>query len=168
MQLKMTDGCVQFSKDSWHYKITHFVFPSLFWSVVGINLCPYMRAVIASIFSLPFVYAWRKLPARIQDQAWVVQAELVFLALVIMVAGIMVFIADYKGNGDLNFWEIVGYGFLGGNAVGLVIVGCMFGVLALKDYIQGRPKKDHRTRGLIKTYMQAKHDKICPCVEFEE
>ncbi len=165
----MTDGCVQFSKDSWHYRITHFVFPSLFWSLHGINLCPYMRAVFASILSLPFVYAWRKLPERIQDNSWVVQAELVFLALIILVAGLMDFVDTNAGNEKIPpFWDLVGYGFLGGNLVGIIGAFAISGGFALRDYIQGRPKKDHKTRGLIKTYMQSKHDKICPCVEFED
>jgi len=166
----MTDGCVQFSKDSWHYKITHFVFPALFWSRLGgINLCPYMRAVIASIFSLPFVYAWRKLPYRIQDNAWVVQAELVFLAIILMASAGLHFLDESGGSERIPpFWDLVGYGFLGGNLIGIIGGFGIAGAFALKDYIQGRPKKDHKTRGLIKTYMQSKHDKICPCVEFEE
>lgn len=164
----MTDGCVQFSKNSWHYRIAHFVFPSLFWSS-GINLCPYMRAVIASIIGIAFVYAWRKLPDRIQEYAWIAQGEVIFLTLVIITVGIMDLVDTFRGNDRLPaFLDMVAYGFLGGNAVGLAIVGCVAGAFVLKDYIEGRPKKDHRTRGLIKTYVKSKHDKICPCVEFED
>jgi len=163
---KKTDGCVQFSKNSWHYRIAHFVFPSLFWSERGVNLCPYMRAVVASIIGIAFVYAWRKLPDRIQEYAWIAQGEVIFLAIIVIVAGIM----DLVDTNDRlpEFLDMVAYGFLGGNVVGLVILGCVAGGFALKDYIEGRPKKDHKTRGLIKTYVVSKHDKICPCVEFED
>ena len=165
----MTDGCVQFSKNSWHYKITHFVFPALFWSLHGINLCPYMRAVIASIFSIPFVYAWRKLPDKIQNNAWLVQGELIYLLIVIACVGFIDFMDTYKEADKFPaFFDMVAYGFLGGNVIGLVIAGAVMGGFALKDYIEGRPKKDHKTRGLIKTYVASKHDKICPCVEFED
>ena len=164
----MTDGCVQFSKDSWHYRITHFVFPSLFWSLHGINLCPYMRAVVASILSIPFVYAWRKLPDRIQDNAWVVQAELIFLTIIVFASAGMSYLDDQSKDMLPPFEYLVGYGFIGGNLVGIIGAFAISGGFALRDYIQGRPKKEHKTRGLIKTYVQSKHDKICPCVEFEE
>jgi len=163
----MTDGCVQFSKNSWHYRIAHFVFPSLFWSLHGINLCPYMRAVVVSIISLPFVYAWRKLPDRIQEFAWIAQGEVIFLAIIISCVSFIDFVDTYKEVDKFPpFLDMVFYGFLGGNIVGLVIFLSITGAFALKDYIEGRPKKDHKTRGLIKTYVQSKHDKICPCVEF--
>jgi len=165
----MNDGCVQFSKNSWHYKLTHYVFPALFWSDRGINLCPYMRAVVASILSVVFVAGWRKLPDRIQEFAWVAQGEVIFLALVVIFAGFLDFMDTYKETDKLpEFLDLVAIGFFGGNVIGLFIAGCILGAFALKDYIEGRPKTDHKTRGLIKTYVQSKHDKICPCVEFEE
>jgi len=164
----MTDGCVQFSKNSWHYKITHFVFPSLFWHD-GVNLCPYMRAVIASILSIAFVYTWRKLPDRIQDNSWFVQAELIFFAIILVASAGLHFMDEYKQTEVMpDYLTIVAYGFLGGNVVGFLGGLLVAGVLALKDYMDGRPKKDHKTRGLIKTYVASKHDKICPCVEFED
>ncbi len=164
----MTDGCVQFSKNSWHYKITHFVFPALFWND-GVNLCPYMRAVIASIIGIAFVYVWRKLPDRIQEFAWIAQGEVIFLCIIIVVAGLMDLGDTITGNDKLpEFLDMIAYGFLGGNVVGLIIACGIFGAFALSDYIKKRPKKDHKTRGLIKTYVQSKHDKICPCVEFED
>lgn len=164
----MTDGCVQFNKDSWHYKLVHFVFPSFFWSETSIvNLCPYMRRVIISVLSVIFVAGWRKLPDKIQDNAWFVQAELVFLTLVIIVAGGLDFMDTYKETDKLPvFWDMVAYGFLGGNLIGIVGGSALAGGYAIRDRIEARPKKDHRTRGLIKTYVSAKHDKICPCVEF--
>jgi hypothetical protein len=166
----MTDGCVQFSKNSWHYKLVHFVFPAFFWSETGrVSLCPYMRRVVISILSVIFVAGWRKLPDRIQDNAWIAQGELIFLFLVVSMAGFLDFMDTYKETDKLPiFQDLVLIGFIGGNVIGGFIAVAVLGGFALKDYIDGRPKKDHRTRGLVKTYMQSKHDKICPCVEFED
>ncbi len=164
----MTDGCVQFSKNSWHYKLVHLVFPSFFWSETNmVNLCPYMRRVIVSIFAVAFVVPWRKLPYRIQEYSWVAQGEVIFLTLVVMGAGLMDIADERVGNEKFpEFQVLVLYGFIGGNVIGLIGAGGIIGGFALSDYLKKRPKKDHKTRGLVKTYMQSKHDKICPCVEF--
>jgi len=164
----MTDGCVQFNKNSWHYKLVHFVFPSFFWSETNmVNLCPYMRRVVISIFTVIFVAGWRKLPYKIQDNAWLIQAELIFLTLVVICAGGMDIADTQVGNDKFPpFGDLVAYGFLGGNLVGVIGGSAIAGGYALKDRIEARPKTDHKTRGLIKTYVSAKHDKICPCVEF--
>lgn len=166
----MTDGCVQFSKNSWHYKLVHFVFPAFFWSETGrVSLCPYMRRVVISVLSVIFVAGWRKLPDRIQEYAWIAHGELIFLAIIVMVAGAMDISDERIGNEKLPiFQDMVLIGFIGGNVIGLIGVGVIFGVVSLIDYIKERPKKEHRTRGLIKTYVESKHNKICPCVEFED
>ncbi len=166
----MTDGCVQFNINSWHYKLVHFVFPAFFWSESGmVNLCPYMRRVVISAFAVIFVAGWRKLPDRIQEFAWIAQGEVIFLAIIVMVAGIMDISDERIGNERLPiFQDMVLIGFIGGNIIGLVGFGVIFGVVALIDYIKDRPKKEHKTRGLIKTYVTSKHDKICPCVEFTD
>jgi len=154
----MTDGCVQFSKNSWHYKLVHFVFPSFFWSESGmVNLCPYMRRVIISIFSVVFVAGWRKLPDRIQEFAWVAQGELIFLTIIVFASAGMSYLDDQDKDILPPFEHLVGYGF-----------AVIAGIVALIDYIKDRPKKEHKTRGLIKTYVESKHEKICPCVEFED
>lgn len=165
----MTDGCVQFSKNSWHYKLVHFVFPAFFWSETNmVNLCPYMRRVVISIISVIFVAGWRKLPDRIQEFAWIAQGEVIFLAIIVICVGFIDFVDTYREIDKFpEFLDMVAIGFIGGNVVGLVIAGGVMGAFALSDYIKKRPKKDHKTRGLVKTYVQSKHDKICPCVEFD-
>ena len=167
----MTDGCVQFNVNSWHYKVTKTVFPDYAtdWDNKPrkTSLCPYMRHVVVAMLLVAFVVPWRKLPYRIQDYAWLVQAESIFLILVVSTAYAMDFADEYIGNDRIiPFNDLVMYGFLGGNLVGVVGGLLIFGAYSLSEYIKGRPKKDHKTRGLLKTYMSAKHDKICPCVEF--
>jgi len=166
----MTDGCVQFNKNSWHYKLVHFVFPAFFWSETGrVNLCPYMRRVVISVLAVIFVAGWRKLPDGIQEYGWVAQGEVIFLAIIVIVAGFMDIADERVGNEKLpEFLDMVAIGFLGGNIIGLLITVTALGGFALSDYIKKRPKTDHKTRGLIKTYVESKHNKICPCVEFND
>jgi len=96
----MNDGCVQFSKNSWHYKAVNYVFRDKVQHYDGepkaINLCPYMRAVVASILSIAFVAGWRKLPYGIQDNAWLVQAELIFFAIIIVASASLGYLDDHN------------------------------------------------------------------------
>jgi len=134
-----------------------------------VNLCPYMRRVVISVLSVIFVAGWRKLPDRIQEYSWIMHGELIFLTIIIVVAGLVDIADERAGNEKLPiFQDMVLIGFIGGNVVGLVITGGVLGGFAISDYIKKRPKKDHKTRGLVKTYVASKHDKICPCVEFED
>jgi len=157
------DGCVTFNKQSWHYRLANYVF---FIGGYKMNLCPYMRMVLCSLFLLPFIAVWRKLPDSIREYAWVVHGELIFLSLVMLVAAIV----DFGDTDNIfpSFIVMTGIGFAIGNICGLVGLSVLLGVTKLVDIIENRPYKPHRTRGLIKTYMQSKHDKICPCVEFED
>lgn len=169
--MTFADGCVKFNKHSWHFILVNLVFPHylLDWNnkVKKVNLCPYMRHVLAGLFLVAFVVPWRQLPDRVQDYAWVVQAQLIFLALVIMVS----FFIDLASTGIHPFLESVAIGFVGGNILALIGGLFIFGCMAVKDVIDDRPRKErkpNRTKGLIKTYMNSKHEKICPCVEFVE
>ncbi len=169
----MTDGCVRFTKESWHFRLVNFVFLDMLleyyanaWHTRPISLCPYMRAVVASIILVPFIAVWRHLPMRVQDNAWITQGELIFLFMVMIVAFLVGWNDDMKGDIFPPFLEMVGIGFIGGNIIAVIGFCLIAGCIMLKDYIQDRPKKEHKTRGLLKEYMEAKHDKICPCVEF--
>ncbi len=168
----MNDGCVQFSKNSWHYKAVNYVFRDKVQHYDGapkqINLCPYMRAVVASMLSIIFVAGWRKLPYGIQDNAWLVQAELIFFAIIIVASASLGYLDDQNKDILPPFEHLVAYGFFGGNLVGVVGGACVAGAWRLKDHLDAKPKTEHKTRGLIKTYVASKHDKICPCVEFED
>jgi len=170
---KPLDSCLKFNKNSWHYKVTNYVFPyTLTHSYKKYNLCPYMRMVLVSVIAYPFMVIWNRLPYQVRDQAWVFQAEFIFLFCVMIAA----FLIDYgdSNSGEVQvfppFWELVGYGFLGGNAFGIVGGLVIFGGYALSDYLKHRHKKTtiHKTTGLFKAYVEAKHNKICPCVEFVE
>jgi len=131
-----------------------------------------MRHVVASIILLPSMILWNRLPYQIRDHADLVKAELIFLALVMLVAWLLDFADMYNEINNSTpqvfppFLDMVAIGFFAGNAVGVVGGLVLWGAFSLYDYIKQRPKIKHRTTGLIKTYMKAKHDKICPCVEF--
>jgi len=167
------DGCVKFSKNSWHRRLVNCVFPYFVgYRANGepkVNLCPYMRRVVFSIFLIPFVLPWRKLPYQIQDQAWLLHAELIFLGCIMAGAFLFDYADTYQGNDVFpDYWTLVAIGFFAGNLIGVVGGASIAGGFALKDRLKKRPKKEHRTRGLLKEYIASKHNKICPCVEFVE
>ena len=174
----MTDGCVQFNRHSWHFILVNLVFPHYLidWNDKPrmVNLCPYMRHVLASVFLVAFLVPWRKLPDRVHDYTWAVQAEVIFLFLVIFTSYLIDLGDSLSSEPSIPpFLTLVFYGFIGGNVIGILGGALVFGSMLLKEAIDDRPRKEkkykeHRTRGLIKTYMASKHDKICPCVEFVE
>lgn len=53
----------------------------------------------------------------------------------------------------------------------IIIVLFSAGVVALYDKIRDRPYKPHKkseTRELVSAYFTAKHNKICPCIDFKD
>ncbi len=181
-----TDSCVKFSRHSWHYRLLWFTFGKYYlqdldhvleldednksyrktvWVDKHISLCPYMRRVIYAILLLPGMAIWRKLPYSITVFKDLIHVELIFAALC-LVAHVMINLnTDWVEAGGGWAWII---GFFGGNALGLLGFGLIMAGDRIKDRIKARPKKykEHRTSGLIKTYVKSKHHKICPCVEF--
>lgn len=53
--------------------------------------------------------------------------------------------------------------------VATVGIGALFGLFALVDKLQRRPKGTSLSKlGIVSDYMEAKHNKICPCINFTE
>lgn len=165
-----TDGCVKFNRSSWHYRVTNYVFPYVLTQKhKTFNLCPYLRMVIAATFSIPFMVIWNQFPERVRDQAVIFQVEFGFLFLVMIFAFGLDIMDEFKETNALPPWlDMIAIGFFGGNFFGIVGVLSILGVTHLIDYIKDRDKPKHKSVGLFKAYVNAKHDKICPCVEFED
>lgn len=165
MATEINDGCIKFSKNSWHVKVVDYVFPDAFWG--RLNLCPYLRMVVAATFSYPFMLVWNRFPHRLRKHAGLFQMEFVFFFMVVGVAFLFDIVDSTQETQQLPpFLEMVVIGFFGGNAVGIVGGLILFGIWRLVDYLKGRPKNQNSTIGLVKAYMHAKHSKICPCLEF--
>jgi len=174
-----TDSCVKFSRNAWHSRLLLYVLGKgyFFWfnwneekksyedEPKHINLCPYVRLVFASLVLFPFLVVWRHLPEYIQDNPDIARALIIWaiICLVIHVA-----VVSY----DDELWYVGLVIYFGGISVVLLSVGLILGVGELIDRIKARrrkaPIKEHKTVGLLKSYAHAKHEKICPCVEFVE
>ena len=181
-----TDSCVKFSRHSWHYRLLWFIFGKYYlqdvvseaaldeknkmyyktvWKDKHISLCPYMRRVVYAILLLPGMAIWKKLPYSVTQFKDLIHIELIFATLCLFAHILINLNPDWVEAGAGWAWII---GFLGGNALGLLAFGVIMLGDRMRDRIRNRPKKykDHKTTGLIKTYVKAKHHKICPCVEF--
>lgn len=165
---KHNDGCVKLKRNSWHYKVTDYVFPYMLDSPYkSFNLCPYLRMVIAAAFSYPFMLVWNKFPYGVKKHAGLFQAEFIFLFSVVGMAILLDFVDTFEETEALPpVLDMIAIGFFGGNLVGIGGGLIIYGFIKLIDYLKHRPKTEHRTTGLLKAYVHAKHNKICPCVEF--
>lgn len=158
------DGCVRFSKSSWHYYILNIVFPEyLAWG--RLNLCPYLRHTFVAIPLFPLILVWNRLPYQITDHKDIARGIGIYFIIITFVS--ILLDASY----DEPFWLFFVLGFFGGLGLAVAFFGMVMGIVGLKDYIDDRidrEYKEHKTRGLIKTYFKSKHEKICPCVKFVE
>jgi len=171
---------IKFSKHSWHRRIVdwgmgkdYLAYPDYkfkstkgnktherFWEDKPINLCPYMRALAVCVLLSPWIGFWKILPEYCR--IWHQDATKGFLILGSLGAFIHVF-----GTLQLGFewwWVPLGISFI--SMLALVLLGIILGSMALSDWIRGRPKSEKT--GLIREYMKAKHDKVCPSIEFDE
>ena len=173
------DGCVRFKKSSWHYKLVSFVTASRYnpkynylqWGdgePRNINLCPYVRMVIACCVMLPFMLLWRGLPDEIRDHSDIAKA-LVIWAFICLGVQTLLWVVEFADDQWIPppWWTMIAVYFIG-IAVALGVVGIVAVAERLHNKYKHREKKTHRTRSLISSYFEAKHNKICPCVEFED
>jgi len=194
-----------YSTDSWHYKIILYVFSKEFFLETDkldfeamdaqqesgdefkfiykmkprtVNFCPYCRAVVAGITSLPFVYMWRLYPhkpkpkktqkqilASIRLKGWIVR---------IVGAGINVSLGIKNiilGTDDVTY--IIGIIQLGLAAA--LLTGHLWGPQLIRWIILHSPKWERKSkpqkikkRGSFKIIqkIQSTHDIYCPPIFF--
>ena len=129
------------SKKSWHYKFLKFM--AVEESAIPENLCPYVRILIFKIILLVF-----------------------FTLLSFM---LMCIVGEKLNNILFNFsfgsaLDLFIHFFVGAIGTAVFSVGAV-STLALIDYIKNR--KTTKV-GVVSTYIKAKHDKICPKIEFKD
>ena len=170
--------------NSWHYKVVNTTWKNYHYTPVPRNFCPYMRKLVLSIFALPFVLLWRKLPQAIQNYEEIALVLFVYAVIVHSVYAVL-FIASggvYMEREwvestvvsttakQLQWWWGTAF-YLGSVAVvstliGLVVVVCNY----LDDRKQKQREAGNYTRNksvnLIKDYFESKHNKICPFMDF--
>lgn len=178
------NACVRFSRNSWHRRLVGYVWGNKYLQYVDfttklddagvastkkemrdkyISLCPYIRRVILGSMVFPFMAIWKSLPETIRYYKDLIHVEIIY-AFLCLTAHILINLRPEWVEAGAG-WALP-IGFFGGNALGILGFFAIAGVMRIKDHIDNRPQKEHRTRGLVKEYMEAKHNKICPCVEF--
>jgi len=151
-------------KSSWHYRLVNYIFPYFFHWNNRVNLCPYMRRLVTCIFLFPFVAGWNTfMPERLREYTGICQALAIYVILVLSFSVCL----DYWYV-DVPWHVFAIAGIFGGFAIGAVFVGVVLGVMRVVDHIENRPRhySEHKTIGIAKAYVGAKHDKICPSIKF--
>lgn len=177
---------LNYGKSSWHYKVVFLVFCNYHWfNPVPTNLCPYLRKLVISIPAYPFVLIWNKLPEKINEHTDIGRILFIYFIIVHTVWTLIYFLSGgiyyertWEDGSITNevakqldwYWGTVFY--LGSIAVcavggGIIVVVC--------DYLDERKnrqrrdgtyKKSNQTIKLVKDYMNSKHSKICPHINF--
>ncbi len=162
---------LKFSKESWHRRIVEWgIGEGYFYrynyktdkydSLRQHNLCPYMRLLVGIILSSPWIGLYKLLPKYCTyDHPDLTKIFLIIgsICSTIHIIGTLLF--------NLEWWEVP----LGVTIFIIIImgfVGLMFGLMALKDHLEKKPKS-HKP-SIVREYMRAKHDKVCPEIEFED
>ena len=184
------DSCVQFNRNIWHRRLHDLVYGKRALQRLDyelkldenrnsyydhkyvdreINLCPYMRRIIWACVLFPFLIIWRHLPQSWQYRVDEARAIVVFAILCAIAHTIIAYTFDV--------WYAGLVGFFGGMGIAFGVWGLVMIVekikwrryeKRLKDRKEGkeRKKKIRFNTGLIWAYFHAKHEKICPCIEF--
>src|SRR3990170_3969373 len=146
------DSCLKFSK-GWHYKLVLYVWGRSYFNDWGdpkyvkrISLCTYFWSVVLSIFMYPVSIIWHTRLVQI---------------LIVVLAG-------------LSEWWWIGLAiFFGGIGAGAGVAGAVIGAGYLYDRIKYYRRRRYeevvrkpRKPSLIKEFIKAKKNKVCPCIEF--
>lgn len=178
---EQTDGCVKFRKSSWHYKLVSYVTASRYnpqynylqWAdgePKRINLCPYVRMVIACSVLLPFMMLWRSFPDEIKDHSDIAKALVIWAFICFGVQSLLWTVEYFDSEWVPPPWWLMLVVYFAGIGAALGVFGLVVAGEAINNRLKQRrrDKKSRRATSLISSYLEAKHNKICPCVEFEE
>lgn len=165
---------IKFGKKSWHRRIITWGLGREYleyydWNEDGgkydlkekdnINLCPYMRHLIGVFLISPWIALYKILPKYCKEDH--PDMTKIFLAVGSICA--IIHVLGTQVLEGFEWWYVpVGTAIMTGMISG--ILGLIFGCMALRDWLDDRPES-HKSN-LIKEYMKAKHDKVCPQVKF--
>lgn len=188
--------------DSWHYKLVLYVLGKNFFTEKDkidfeasekkmqivwtrkpriVNFCPYCRAILYSVLSLPFVYLWKKLPHKPKKekthQEIMKSLRRKNIAIRFIAGGVNIALGIQK-----IFQQEYGFAFLQ-ILIGVILI-IVFqypqffspGLKKLAEFIikywpkkkekKSQTKKPKQSPSLIRTYFTKNHDKFCPPVAF--
>jgi len=172
------DSCINFNKNSWHYRLVIFIF-GRYWiydynnnGKFDTSLCTYMRHVVGAMFIFPFKGFWQILPDRLTDHR---DLMIVIIAWA-FASGAIHGVFQYELKLFTEYWWF-GFGlFFGGIALTLIVIGFIYLIIKLGDrydnWLKAKLDKYHKKERKIKKpslaleYLKAKKSKICPCIKF--
>jgi len=180
----MTDKELKYSTGSWHYRLVDYT-----WDYAPRNLCAYLRLLLLSFVCCPLFFVWRKMPELIQEQDRLCQILFIYgilvhfsMFMITVVSGGV--ITNYEATTEtigtttvrtavetkitIEWWWGWAFYFISILAVS-ALIGFTIGVLNLLDKIKHKKQNDPnmtRTIDLFTNYVHAKHNKICPRINF--
>lgn len=191
-RIKLTDeNELDYDVNSWHYKVILLVFTNFHWAKpVPNNLCPYLRKLVISTLAYPFVLVWNKLPEKINEHTDLGRSLFIYFIIVHTVWGLIYLLSGgiyyertWEDGNIINevakqldwYWGTLFY------LVSITIGGAVGGTIVLVcDYLDERKDRKYKerrekrmagerpSRSLIRDYIRAKHNKICPRINFTE
>ncbi len=181
-----TNGCIKFTKNTWHYRLVIFVFGKYYfnsktyrhgtWIEKGYDtsLCEYFWTVVLCSLVFPFKGFWHILPYGIKQHEDIIKVLLIWLIISVIVHAFVVF----RGIGvpEVQVWYLGFAIFFGGIGFALAGIGFIFGIMKvgdkydewLKNKLQTRRSKTKKIKkpSLALEFIKAKKSKICPCIQF--
>lgn len=180
------NGCIKFTKNTWHYKLVTFVFGKHYfsgekyykgkWIKKGYDtsLCEYFWTVVLCSLIFPFKGFWGILPYGVKEHEDIIKVLLIWLIISALIHAFVVF----KGIGipEVQIWYLGIVIYFGGIGVALAGIGFIAGVMKINDKYDEWLKKRlevHLNRkpkikkpSLALEFIKAKKSKICPCIQF--
>ena len=179
----MAKGILRYSNKTWHYKFMLWVWAWSSYSPAYKNgtyaykiprsLCPYMRKLVFGIPLAPFLYVWRKMPDAVQDAkdlAIVVVVISIIIHTIVFLADIIRVSAGMESMPWYTGWAVIFIGTFVITSLILICIGIIKVFSKTFDYIKCKRGdteiKKPTTMCLVEDFLEAKHDKICPMIEF--
>ncbi len=167
---------ITFGNNPWHRRIIDWGMGKRYlayrtWNKAGdnlgwkdskqINLCPYIRALVVVVLISPWIAFWKILPDYCTTYH---EDETKTILIIGSICSIIHVVGTLEGGFEW-WWVPLGSAIMTGIVFG--VIGLIFGCIVLKERWDDRPIKQ-RKPSLVREYMRAKHDKVCPQIEFEE
>ena len=181
-----TNGCIKFTKNTWHYRLVIFVFGKHYfsgekyykgkWIKQGYDtsLCEYFWTVVLCSLIFPFKGFWEILPYGVKQHEDIIKVLLIWLIISVIVHAFVVF----KGIGvpEVQVWYLGIVIYFGGIGVALGGIGILAVIFkmndAVDDYYKKRKESKHDEKeskpSLLVEFLKAKKNKVCPCIKFVE
>ncbi len=177
------NGCLKFSKNTWHYKVVTNVFGKYFFSAktyrhgswvnkgFDTSLCEYFWTVILCSFILPFKIIWEHLPVAITNHDTICKGVLLWA---FASAGLHYYIIYPVGIELVDVWYFGFVLFFGGIGLTLAGVGVIAAVFKINDIVDDYELKRRRKSKpdgpskphLLVEFIKARKNKVCPCIKF--